>query len=49
MVSIIWSVCFAAGYMELGDVFKFGLVMGVVNLVIWGAVGAFWWNFLGLY
>lgn len=38
-----------AGYMDLQDVFKFGFIMGGVNLVIWGVVGTFWWKFLGLY
>lgn len=38
-----------AGYMDLRDVFKFGFIMAVVNLVIWGVVGTFWWKFLGLY
>lgn len=42
-------VAAAAGYMDLQDVFKFGFIMAVVNLVIWGVVGTFWWKFLGLY
>lgn len=43
------AVYFGAGYMDLRDVFKFGFIMAVVNLVIWGVVGTFWWKFLGLY
>ncbi|KAH6767007.1 GTP cyclohydrolase II [Perilla frutescens var. hirtella] len=35
------AVYFGAGYMELQDVFKFGFIMAVVNLVIWGVVGTF--------
>ncbi|KAL5714841.1 cytochrome P450-dit2 [Ranunculus cassubicifolius] len=38
-----------AGYVELPDIFKMGFVMSVVNAVIWGGVGTFWWKFLGLY
>ncbi|KAL1557842.1 cytochrome P450-dit2 [Salvia divinorum] len=43
------AVYFGAGYMDLQDVFKLGFVMAIANLVIWGGVGAVWWNFLGLY
>lgn len=38
-----------AGYVELPDVFKYGFIMAVFNLVIWGVVGTFWWKFLELY
>ncbi|KAL5714842.1 cytochrome P450-dit2 [Ranunculus cassubicifolius] len=43
------AVYFGAGYVELPDIFKMGFVMSVVNAVIWGGVGTFWWKFLGLY
>ncbi|GFP86781.1 dicarboxylate transporter 2.1 chloroplastic [Phtheirospermum japonicum] len=43
------AVYFGAGYVDLPDVFKFGFIMAVVNAVIWGVVGTFWWKFLGLY
>ncbi|KAK6121222.1 hypothetical protein DH2020_045035 [Rehmannia glutinosa] len=42
------AVYFGAGYVDLPDVFKFGFIMAVVNAVIWGVVGTFWWKFLGL-
>lgn len=38
-----------AGYVELPEVFKYGFIMAIVNLTIWGVVGTFWWKFLGLY
>ncbi|KAG6425042.1 hypothetical protein SASPL_115465 [Salvia splendens] len=37
------------GYVDLPDVFKYGFIMALVNAVIWGVVGGFWWKFLGLY
>lgn len=40
---------FAAGYVDLPDVFKIGFVMATINAVIWGVVGTFWWKYLGLY
>ncbi|PON33159.1 Sodium/sulfate symporter [Parasponia andersonii] len=43
------AVYYGAGYIDLPDVFKIGFVMAVINAVIWGFVGSFWWKFLGLY
>ncbi|KAK7829849.1 dicarboxylate transporter 2.1 [Quercus suber] len=43
------AVYFGAGYVDLPDVFKVGFIMAVINTIIWGVVGAFWWKFLGLY
>ncbi|XP_041994866.1 dicarboxylate transporter 2.1, chloroplastic-like [Salvia splendens] len=43
------AVYFGAGYMDLPDVFRLGFIMAIVNLVIWGGVGAVWWKLLGLY
>ncbi|KAL0422409.1 UNVERIFIED_CONTAM: Dicarboxylate transporter 2.1, chloroplastic [Sesamum latifolium] len=43
------AVYFGAGYIDLPDVFKFGFLMALINAVIWGVVGTFWWKFLGLY
>ncbi|WCJ18780.1 Dicarboxylate transporter 2.1 chloroplastic [Euphorbia peplus] len=43
------AVYFGAGYIDLPDVFKMGFVMAVINAIIWGVVGTFWWKFLGLY
>ncbi|KAI6678450.1 hypothetical protein NL676_039246 [Syzygium grande] len=43
------AVYYGAGYIDLPDVFKMGFVMALVNALIWGVVGTFWWKFLGLY
>lgn len=43
------AVYFGAGYIDLPDVFKFGFIMALVNAVVWGVVGTFWWKFLGLF
>ncbi|KAJ7968257.1 Dicarboxylate transporter 2.1, chloroplastic [Quillaja saponaria] len=43
------AVYYGAGYVELPDIFKIGLVMALINACIWGVVGSFWWKFLGLY
>ncbi|PIN14719.1 hypothetical protein CDL12_12653 [Handroanthus impetiginosus] len=43
------AVYFGAGYVDLPEVFKFGFIMALINAVIWGVVGTFWWKFLGLY
>ncbi|KAL5854987.1 hypothetical protein ACOSQ4_004789 [Xanthoceras sorbifolium] len=43
------AVYFGAGYVDLPDVFKWGFVMALINAIIWGVVGTFWWKFLGLY
>ncbi|KAM0949020.1 putative solute carrier family 13 [Dioscorea sansibarensis] len=43
------AVYYGAGYIELPDVFKYGFVMALINALIWGVVGTFWWKFLGLY
>ncbi|KAL1534355.1 cytochrome P450-dit2 [Salvia divinorum] len=43
------AVYFGAGYIDLPDVFKYGFIMALVNALIWGVVGGFWWKFLGLY
>lgn len=39
----------AAGYVELRDMFRVGFVVAVLQSIIWGGVGSFWWKFLGLY
>uniref|UniRef100_A0A6P4AAZ3 dicarboxylate transporter 2.1, chloroplastic n=1 Tax=Ziziphus jujuba TaxID=326968 RepID=A0A6P4AAZ3_ZIZJJ len=43
------AVYYGAGYVDLPDVFKMGLVMAFINAIIWAVVGLFWWKFLGLY
>ncbi|KAM3275910.1 hypothetical protein ACQJBY_044353 [Aegilops geniculata] len=43
------AVYFGAGYLELPDIFRLGFVTALINALIWGVVGTFWWKFLGLY
>lgn len=40
-------IIFGSGYATLGEWWKTGLVMSVVNLVIWGVTGSVWWHWLG--
>nr|XP_024379570.1 dicarboxylate transporter 2, chloroplastic-like [Physcomitrium patens] len=43
------AVYFGSGYLELKDVFKYGAVMAVWNILVWTVVGGFWWKVIGLY
>ncbi|KOO20517.1 C4-dicarboxylate ABC transporter [Morganella morganii] len=40
-------IIFGSGYTTLGEWWKTGLVMSIVNLVIWITAGSLWWRFLG--
>ncbi|MGL4727024.1 MAG: DASS family sodium-coupled anion symporter [Scandinavium sp.] len=40
-------IIFGSGYATLGEWWKTGLVMSVVNLIIWGVTGSVWWHWLG--
>jgi len=40
-------VIFGSGYVSLGEWWKVGFVMSLVNLAIWIVVGGFWWKLLG--
>ena len=42
-------VLFGTGYVELGTWWRMGLLISVVNIVIWVGVGGLWWKFLGLW
>lgn len=42
-------VIFGSGYNTLGQWWKVGFVMSVVNLVVWIGVGLVWWKVLGYY
>ncbi|KAH7865706.1 hypothetical protein Vadar_010098 [Vaccinium darrowii] len=43
------ALYYGAGYVDLPDLFKMGFVMALVNAIVWGIVGTFWWKFLGIY
>ena len=42
-------VIFGVGYVPLGDWWRVGFVMSVVNLIVWIGVGLVWWKVLGYY
>ncbi|TVP48943.1 MAG: DASS family sodium-coupled anion symporter [Halomonas sp.] len=42
-------VIFGSGYLTLGEWWKAGFMMSVVNLAIWVIVGGMWWKVLGHY
>ena len=46
-LQVAWSLCAHAGYLTLKEVFSYGALMAVVNLLLWGVVGGAWWKFLG--
>lgn len=41
-------VIYGSGYTSLGEWWRAGLVMSIVNLTIWVFIGLFWWKILGL-
>ncbi|XP_047341995.1 dicarboxylate transporter 2.1, chloroplastic-like [Impatiens glandulifera] len=43
------AVYFGAGYVNLRDAFKLGIIVALVNIAIWVAVSSFWWKLVGLY
>ncbi len=42
-------VFFGSGYVEMGDWWKSGFIVSVVNIVIWLGIGGLWWKILGLW
>ncbi len=40
-------VFFGSGYVRIRDWWLMGFLVSVVNLLIWGTTGFFWWKFLG--
>ncbi|MDD3935264.1 DASS family sodium-coupled anion symporter [Rhodoferax sp.] len=40
-------IIFGSGYVSLGEWWKVGFVMSLVNLAIWVVVGGLWWQALG--
>jgi divalent anion:Na+ symporter, DASS family len=40
-------VYFGAGAVKMGKWWLVGLIVSVVNIIIWGGVGSLWWKFLG--
>lgn len=42
-------VLFGTGYVEVGAWWRYGLLLSVVNIVIWVGIGGIWWKFLNLW
>ena len=42
-------IVFAQGYLEVGEWWRVGFVVSIVNLAIWTTVGFSWWKLLGLW
>lgn len=42
-------VYFGSGYVEMGDWWKSGFLVSLVNIVIWLVIGGLWWKILGLW
>ena len=42
-------VLFGAGFVEVGDWWRLGFVVSLVNLAVWAGVGGLWWKTLGLW
>ena len=42
-------ILFGAGYVKLGEWWKLGAVISVVNIVVWLGVGGLWWKVIGLW
>jgi DASS family divalent anion:Na+ symporter len=42
-------VLFGTGYVEVGAWWRYGLLISVVNILIWVGIGGLWWKLLGLW
>lgn len=42
-------VLFGSGYVPMADWWRLGLLISVVNIVIWLGIGGLWWKVLGLW
>jgi len=42
-------IFFAQGYVPLGQWWKIGFVISLVNITIWSTVGFGWWHVLGIW
>lgn len=42
-------VLFGAGYVAIGDWWRLGAIVSVVNVCIWLGVGGMWWKLIGLW
>jgi DASS family divalent anion:Na+ symporter len=42
-------VLFGTGYVPVGTWWRMGLLISVINIVIWVGIGGAWWKVLGLW
>jgi DASS family divalent anion:Na+ symporter len=42
-------VLFGAGYVRLGEWWKLGAIISVVNIIIWLGLGGIWWKIIGIW
>ena len=42
-------IVYSQNYVGLGDWWKVGLIVSIVNLIVWTTVGFAWWKFLGFW
>jgi DASS family divalent anion:Na+ symporter len=42
-------VLFGSGYVEIGDWWRLGLVVSLVNIAVWLGIGGLWWKVLGMW
>lgn len=42
-------VYFGSGFVEMGDWWKHGFIISLINIVIWLGVGTLWWKVIGLF
>ncbi len=40
---------FGSGYVPIGWWWKIGGIISIVNILLWGIIGVFWWKILGLF
>ncbi|GAA0163114.1 primary active transporter [Lithospermum erythrorhizon] len=43
------AVYYGAGYVKLPRVFRMGIMVAIINIIIWSLTAAAWWKILGLY
>lgn len=42
-------IYFGSGYVKIGDWWKLGFIVSLVNIAVWVIIGSVWWNLLGLF
>jgi len=42
-------IFFGSGYVKIGDWWKLGFYMSIVNLLIWMVIGGAWWKLIGIW